>query len=130
MRFTGYFDDGRPFLRILAFYPAISIYGNVEFLVDTGSDGTVLNSTDATRLGINIKKLKYAGKARGVGSATRLNIGAQGGLMLVSDNNKDFKLEQLPKSEVVVGIDYSLLGRDILLRFKLHLEKESVYLED
>lgn len=56
----GRFGDttGAPYIEGRLLIPRLKIDGYVSFLVDTGSDSTVLMQTDGARLGLNYSKLK------------------------------------------------------------------------
>jgi len=75
------------------------------------------------------KKLTYLGTASGIGETARLGIGSQG-ILWFFDAAGNSRMEILPKNEVLNGVDYSLLGRDIISKFKLYFDKSTVYLEE
>jgi hypothetical protein len=67
LRFVGYFDKlGRPFITAYVFFAETKNEGNIEFLIDTGSDTTVLSGADATLLGIDTSELSIVGHTQGV----------------------------------------------------------------
>jgi hypothetical protein len=130
LRFHGYIGEkGRPFLTIYTRFPFIHAQGDVDFLIDTGSDSTTLNTADAKSIGIDLKKLTYLGTASGVGETARLGIGSQGTLWFF-DATGNSRREVLPKNEVLNNVDYSLLGRDIMTKFKLYFDNTTVYLDE
>lgn len=47
----------RPFILAHVSVPSESVADNINFLVDTGADGTLLAPSDATRLRINVARL-------------------------------------------------------------------------
>ena len=55
----GYFDSvyGRPYVQGRLYLPRLRVYGNVDFLVDTGADTSRLHPRDATVLGVNYGQL-------------------------------------------------------------------------
>ena len=50
---VGWFSfTGRPFVRVRVIIPRLEIRRTVEFLVDTGADGTCVNHRDAVKMGL------------------------------------------------------------------------------
>lgn len=55
---SGYFAaDGRPYVRCRLHLPRLSIIEDVDFLVDTGTDTTILHPEDGSRLGCPFDEL-------------------------------------------------------------------------
>lgn len=127
MRFSGHLDkDGRPFITLYVNFPVRHAEGNVDFLVDTGSDSTALNSADAFTLGL--RNLTYIGPSEGVGTTDAYDVGARGYVVFTDTAGKTTAL-WLPMSIVLKDVRYSLLGRDIIQQFKMHFDNASVFLE-
>jgi len=123
--------------------PAPSSARTIRFLVDTGATGTIISSTDAVRLGLsytksgrprwNSKLLPSAGKATGVGGELKLYHLAGTFITLVS-NEPDYgerHTEYIPKLLVVEQRyeHWSLLGMDLLQRFKLFADSGNATLD-
>jgi hypothetical protein len=130
LRFIGYLDNlGRPFITIYVIFPTLKNEGNVDFLIDTGSDSTVLSGADANLLGIETSALAPVAYTRGIEGTDvpKLGIPATGTLILTADDTKTKEL-LLPQSEVIQNLALSLLGRDVIQQFKLYLDQRSTYL--
>lgn len=119
----GRFGDttGAPYIEGRLLIPRLKIDGYVSFLVDTGSDSTVLMQTDGARLGLNYSKLKNKTLAIGVGGEA--NIYREPANLVFSEPGTRIHLYVLdlqvlePKS--ANKTTPSLLGRDILNRWRM-----------
>ena len=128
----GYLDSlGRPFITIYVLFPAMRNEGNIDFLIDTGSDSTVLSGADATLLGVDVSRLTTVGTTHGIEGmdVPKLGIPAEGILILTADDSQMKEL-LLPRSQVIQNLPLSLLGRDIIQQFHLFFDSSSVYLTD
>ena len=130
MRFTGQFDRfNRPVITVYILFPSIHAEGNIDFLVDTGADGTTLNLQDATAIGIDVSSLIQNGQSRGVGVAPKFPVETAGTLLFTADDGSTKLPVSHPSVIVLKNVSYSLLGRDVMRLFKLYMNKSSVYLE-
>ncbi len=124
----------RPFVLAHLVIPALAIAGDVNFLVDTGADGTLLAAADADRLEIATSRLPKGTASRGVGGAT-----PNGPYRSYDHAGPDrYQLElrilapETARQRRGLAHIPSLLGRDILSRFVLfydHIEGLVLLLE-
>ena len=64
----GSFEEkGRPYVNAELFLPRLRLSGVVSFLVDTGSDSTILHPPDMARVGIRVSELRGKSGSRGIG---------------------------------------------------------------
>jgi len=148
MRISCYFDPRfeppAPFVRVTVDLKSLNIRGTIYFLIDTGASTTVLLDKDVNFLGIDVRRLKRAER----------DIGGIGGLIstyVVEDASLFFrtedggvveeKLQLLVGRHDLSGLSYieralimrlpSLLGRDVIYRFKLVCDRyhNEVFLE-
>lgn len=121
----GYFAPAgvtqRPFIRCDVVFPAYSDIApaSIEFVVDTGSDTTVISPDAAERSGLRVAALDLGQTTQGVGSAfaTRVvqsHITVQG-----------FSTPHLLHIPEVSHPMPSLLGRDFLRDFALFMEERT-----
>ena len=71
---VGWFSfTGRPFVRVRVIIPRLGIRRTVEFLVDTGADGTCVNYRDVVNMGLFPGVLRESERtaAAGVGGSSR-----------------------------------------------------------
>ncbi len=61
----------RPYVQGLLFIPRWSKWRRIDFLVDTGSDSTILNPSDGTMMDIDYARLKYNVDIYGVGHSIK-----------------------------------------------------------
>ena len=130
MRIDGVVDEyGRPYIPVYVVIPSIGVADVIPFLVDTGADRTVMTSSDARDLGIRYDSLQSGKRAIGVGETSTKEFREDIYLIFRTDSN--------PHQERLDGVDIllvkrvvpSLLGRDLLQKFRLTLTKGEVYLE-
>jgi len=148
MRIIGYFDDhfepSAPFLRVVLRSESLGLSYPLGVHVDTGSSVTIVFDKDVELLGIDVRKLRK----------TERNVGGVGGMvdtyviedaeLLFRTEDRKIRVEELhlfvgkhdlaklsPNEREMVMLVPSLLGRDIIHRFRLVCDKsrEEVYLE-
>jgi len=148
MRIPGYFNirfqPPAPFIRTTIELKNQKIKRPLHFHIDTGASVTVLLDKDTSYLGIDIGELKRAER----------NIGGLGGLIntyVIEDATLFFKSEDgrvieeklglfigahdlsklSPEEKLLIMRMPSLLGRDIIYRFRLVCDRnrDEVYLE-
>jgi len=148
MRIMGYFDDHfeppAPFVRVVLKSKSLGFSYPLGVHIDTGSSVTIVFDRDVELLGIDVGKLKRA----------ETNVGGIGGMvdtyviedaeLLFRTEDRKIRAETLrlfvgkhdlarlspSESEIIMRVP-SLLGRDIIQRFRLVCDKrkEKVYLE-
>ncbi len=107
--------------------PSLSIEGMVSFCVDTGADTTVLMPTDAATPGVDYTQLTTPMQCVGVGGVSN-DFGVPA-LIVVADRGVALYVYRInltvitPKSEMMTAP--SLLGRDVLNRWSLHMDYSS-----
>ena len=92
---------------------------DVEFLVDTGADTTVLSPADAIAVGIDTSVLDIAGGGRGIGGEVRMRI---------VEATLTIQGYSIPLAFCIPDSDYvipSLLGRDFMAGFALFMEESA-----
>ena len=125
MTIDGWFDDGdRPIIRADLVLPAHDIRLTLPFLVDTGSDRTLLLPSATEKLGVDFEQLAdRTYRTTGVGGSMRVaRVPAR--LVFYGSSTYLYDLE--------VGIAApggrrspveALLGRDVLERWYLHYDR-------
>ena len=119
----------------LVWIPSIGIRGAISFLIDTGSDCTVLMPADAQRLKLNyslLPKQTRDGETIGAGGVCKDHVVAARVLLTVPQKlvytwNVDLHV-QPPDDSIELDIP-SLLGRDILSRCGLVYDQRGKKLE-
>lgn len=123
--FRGRFDDlsGGPIIDVHLTIKNLNIDGPVEFLLDTGSDVTVLMPSDAKRLGVDFSKLTQTRTSYGVGGkAEDFIIPA---VLIVNDEDETHAYRfalRIAKSIPEIEDAPSLLGRDIAKNWNISIK--------
>jgi len=121
---TGEFDSiyRRPYVQGLLFIPRLRKNRRIDFLVDTGSDSTILNPSDGVMMDIDYGKLRYNSDIYGVGQ----NIKASSQRALVTFATDEGKLVVYSIDLVItpnipdIQILPSQLGTDVLHRWQMY----------
>jgi len=148
MRIDGYFDERyeppAPFIRATLISRALKLEHTIELHVDTGAAASILLDKDVKRLKIDISELRTAERDLiGIGGLLKTQIiedailifrSADGPpiiekLHLLVGTHDPTKLS-LKEKETILKLP-SLLGRDVMYRFKLMIDKlrNQIYLE-
>jgi hypothetical protein len=117
----------RPFVVGRIGIPAQAIDDDVNLLVDTGADGTLLSPSDATRLRIDLSQLPSGSPSTGVGGSVP-TVYAEATLTLGSFIYQlpvRILAPQSPIQQDSLARIPSLLGRDILAQFALFFEQRT-----
>ena len=133
MTLSGRFEGapGTPYIDAKVGLPALGRTRTIPFLLDTGSDTTVLMANDAVRMGIDLRNMALSSKlGSGVGGSIRLHQ------MSASITFSDAENLYVYRTELAVaepdghnrGLP-SLLGRDILNRWRLRYDAPANALE-
>lgn len=134
MAVYGYFQEPfeRPYLTArIAPDGNSGVVAEIQMLVDTGADFTVLGPADVARLGLTFHQLPQAGTVRGIGGQTK-TFECPIALAL-ADQDEDrthvFFLTAMA-IESTTGTEWtpSLLGRDVLRRALLYCDGPGRYL--
>ncbi|MFH1352924.1 MAG: retropepsin-like aspartic protease [bacterium] len=127
----GFFKDGCAFIRAHLVLSELPLDAVVNFLVDTGASKTVISDKDAIFLKVDYEKLKPSSqKLSGVGGSVDTYIFEDTTLVFKTEADKlEFKFPILFLKHDLTSMNEedrikilripSLLGRDILNRFKL-----------
>jgi predicted aspartyl protease len=117
----------RPFITARLSIPSQHIVGEVDFLVDTGADSTLLAPRDALDLGLDLAQLPRGPTSTGVGgSSTTVYADAT-----ITLDTRTFALRlrilapRPGRQRAALARIPSLLGRDILVRFALFFEERT-----
>jgi hypothetical protein len=112
---------GRPYIEGHLTIPFLNVEGLVSFLVDTGSDGTVLMPLDVVRLKVDYSRLTTTDESIGIGG--RSTVYVVPAILMIPEEARiahiyEFELrvaERRPELEKTP----SLIGRDILRHWRL-----------
>ena len=148
MKFSGYFsrrfEPPAPFIRVLLVTEELGVRRFVDFLIDTGASVTILLDRDLERLRLDLRRLRRAERdVGGIGGFINTYQIDKAHLYLRAEDGKLHKeilrlhvgmhnLTKLPKAaRAMVMAMPSLLGRDMIYRFKLFLNQpeNKLYLE-
>jgi predicted aspartyl protease len=117
----------RPIILAHIAFPLAGVSGDVNLLVDTGADGTLLSPSDATKLGLDVTQLASDSSSLGVGGSVP-TVHAEADLTLGGLTYR-LRLRVLaPLSSAQRGALAripSLLGRDLLSHFALFFEERT-----
>ena len=114
---AGYFAaDGSPYVWCQLTIPGLDVFGSVRFLVDTGSDTTILHPYAGTRIGCPFDRLTRPEEFIGAGG-THVYYREPAIIEFYDDDSAPREIEidlYIGKPHPVTnGLD-SLLGRDVL----------------
>ena len=135
MRITGYFGKyGAPWVDAKLGRQDGKEPIDVSFLIDTGAYGSLVSLREIHRLGVSVHELRRSvGSAVGFGGRSQFYFLQNVEITFATDHGP--RTEFLPRVLTPIGPAtgehrkrphiQSLLGRDILDRFALHLDKRS-----
>lgn len=132
MRVSGVFDkQGFAYVKCLFLVKKFSIARELTFLIDTGVSKTIISESDALRLKLNFAQLsRPEQKVLGIGGFVETYAVSNVELWLVTENGfhkekmKEILVTRYPHLPLEVkGQIPSLLGRDLLNRFALVIDK-------
>ena len=131
---TGYFSlaeglpNPRAYLRGAIDVPAVGVVGmQVDFLIDTGADRSIIGSSDASRMvryfGVDLTELQDGPPSRGIGGAIATKTAEVA--LAFGAFSKNMRMDILPPSPDDQLAIPSLLGRDVLSQFALFIEERT-----
>ena len=113
---AGYFAAlGRPYVRCRLHLPRLGIIQDVDFLVDTGTNASILHPRDGTRIGCPFDELSYPVPM--TSAAGPHTYYAESAIISFYDGEArhDFRIKlHIGKPHPVTNVLDSLLGLDIL----------------
>lgn len=122
-------DDGHAYIHAFIVYPQIMRPAPIVFLVDLGATTTTILEGDCVRLGIDCDRLEKVPEPTVVpGGRTEPHI-LQDVILIFETKEGEFQFEKLDKIDVIppkadsILLPFSLLGIDIISRFKLTYSK-------
>jgi hypothetical protein len=124
----GFVDEGRPFITGTLSIPRLNFVSQIPFLVDTGSDTSIVHPRDAMKLGI-LHDLHFAGSDLGLSSGIGGNVAEYDEPCELLLEHEDGASERLLVSmgfaaPTVANFGFpSLMGRDILRYYRLTFEE-------
>ena len=127
----GEFDGaGRPYIEGFLVIPRLEIYGNIRFLLDTGSESTCIHPADSLKLDIPFDRLIAPTMSYGIGGSSPYNT-ELAVLSFVDDvAMQSYRIPlyvaQPTESNAVFP---SLLGRDVLNRWRMEYDPAQSMLE-
>lgn len=113
---SGYFaEDGEPYVRCRVHLPRFSLVEEIDFLVDTGSDTTILHPEAGVRLGCPFDELSNPLNVTGAGGSHTYYAEPAVVSFYDGEARHDFRIDlHIGKPNPITdGLD-SLLGRDVL----------------
>ena len=120
---AGYFTaDGRPVIKARVNLPRLGVIGDVDFLVDTGSDTTILHPEAGSALRCPYDELENPLAIESVsGSQIYYAEPAVISFYEGSGERRDFRVDGLSIGKPHPALDElpSLLGRDVLNRLEM-----------
>ena len=119
----GFTADGRPYVEAEIILPRLGIAGRVYFLVDTGSDTTILHPYDGIDLGCPFDELVNPEEFTSAGGTHPYYM--EPAIIRLDDDDatREFDLElSVAKPHPAVNDLDSLLGRDVLNRLRMDYE--------
>jgi len=119
--------SGRPYLEGRLILPRLRVQGDISFIVDTGADNTVLMPLDGIRLGVDYSKLSGGTAIVGVGGYAHMFQESGAAIFLERSNMLHiYFIEVRIASHTPEIADIpSLLGRDVLDRWRMHYNPAS-----
>ena len=132
---NGYFRDGPlspAYILAILTVPMLKIEQNIEFLIDTGATKTTILDRDAVTMGISYVKLsKLRQPLIGLGGLVETYVARDATLHFRTDQGVEHKevltellvVKHKKVDENIMRIP-SVLGRDVLNKYKLVYDKE------
>ena len=124
---TGYFaPDGSPRVKARVNLPRLGVVGDVNFLIDTGTDATILHPTDADDLHCPFDELSNPTVSTSAGGLHTYYAETAVVSFYDGEARYDFRINlQIGKPHPVTdGLD-SLLGRDVLNQLEMEYAPRS-----
>jgi hypothetical protein len=117
----------RPYVGAQISIPLLGILDEIQFLVDTGADTTIVAPSDVERLGVDLSQLPTGPSSRGIGGVTST---VQARATLILDTRElavDLSIltPQTDAQRRALERIPSLLGRDVLAQFALVMEQRT-----
>ena len=112
--------DGSPYVRTRVNLPRLNVVGDVHFLVDTGTDATIVHPYDAGHLGCPFDELHDPVDAISAGGLHTYYAEAAVVSFYDGEARYDFRITiQIGKPHPVTDRLESLLGRDVLNQLEM-----------
>lgn len=135
MRLRGYFKNGplgAAYAIAVVAIPRLQVRQNIEFLIDTGATRTTILDRDAITLGVSYMKLsKLTQPLLGLGGLVETYVARDATLYFKTEEGFEHKeltellvVKHKKVDENIMRIP-SVLGRDILNKYKLVYDKEN-----
>lgn len=136
MKIKGFVRKGHAYVPTVLICDQLGIWKHVVFLIDTGADKTTLFDTDIERLGLDYGKLEKA-EAVVAFTGTKIDVYKLPNVLLAFKTEEEaVHLVRLDEVEVVKGLEkqhfpipISLMGMDVLSKFRIRLHESEVELE-
>ena len=128
----GFFRNGAGFVNVHLISESMDIDETVEFLADTGASRTTLLDKDAIYLDLDYNKLpKYKENLSGIGGSISTYV-IEDASLIIGSIQMDMPVmvgrhpvEKMTNEELIRTLRIpSLLGRDVINRFRLIFDKE------
>ena len=117
----GEFDSaGRPYVEGFLVIPRLEIYGNVQFLLDTGAGSTCLHPEDSVKLDMPFGRLISPTMSYGIGGGSLYHREAAVLSFLDDEAIQSYRLQLHIAEPTAANAGFpSLLGRDVLNRWRI-----------
>lgn len=126
-------ETNKPLMAGTVMVPRVDIGQQIEFIIDTGADGTVIGGPDAIHMGLTPSEVGddvdfVEDESIGIGGKTK-TLTVEEPLMLAFEEYSEkldkysLHIEFTSKIEIVPACSMSLLGRDILDRFDVEFRQ-------
>ena len=80
---TGRYHKGRPYVAATVMLPRLNLHGEIQFILDTGADLSLLSPVDAMRLGCDLDNLPMVPLSEWGG---QIEIGIEQAIMVFDDH--------------------------------------------
>ena len=118
---TGDFDDqGRPWITGYVVLPRLKVQGSVDFLIDTGSDSTVIHPSDGKTINVPFDELSNLVEHRGIGGSRRYY--REDAIIFFLDDSSLHRyptVVSIAKPDNVLDLTPSLIGRPLLNAWRM-----------
>jgi len=128
-------DDGHAYVNAFMNSPKIGNTVPIVFLVDLGATTTTILEGDCERIGIDCSKLQKSPNSTVVAGGKIQTHILPDVTLLFEAQDGTYHIERLPKVDVIkpregcVKLPFSLLGIDVIKRFKLTYTHNELILE-
>ena len=126
----GFDDDGWPYINGFLVLPRLGIYGNVQFLLDTGAESTCIHPADSLKLDIPFGRLLSPSMSYGVGGSSLYHKEPAVLSFLDDVVMQSYRIHLYIADPTTTNAVFpSLLCRDVLNRWRIDYDPANLSLE-